>query len=231
MSHPSLLEYHNRHLSAEDSPARMSVALVSERGLTEAEPDSGLNSSESLITSDPLGSLERMLKDSLPKDSTKCLAVWKQQTTPASRIVFLLARLARRTKGIGSSLLLTPTATQTDPTTERFEKRTAYRESIGRHWVAGCLAEQVAMIPTITCNTGKNTSPGINFDMREKKRHLDGVFMNQIGKPNGLMLQPAFAEWMQGFPEGWTDLPALEMPSSRSRSTRSSKQSQTLKEE
>jgi hypothetical protein len=46
----------------------------------------------------------------------------------------------------------------------------------------------------------------------------------------GLKLQPAFAEWMMGFPIGYTELSASEMPSSRSKSTRSSKQSQTLKE-
>ena len=91
------------------------------------------------------------------------------------------------------------------------------------------LEQAINMLPTITCNTGKNTSPGINFDKREVKCHLDGVFMNQIGKKNGLVLQPAFAEWMMGFPEGWTALNASEMPSSRSKSTRSSKRSQKWK--
>jgi len=47
----------------------------------------------------------------------------------------------------------------------------------------------------------------------------------------GLKLQPAFAEWMMGFPIGYTELSALEMPSSRNKSTRSSKRLQTLKQE
>jgi hypothetical protein len=93
------------------------------------------------------------------------------------------------------------------------------------------LATAIKLLPTVTANTGKNTSLGINFDKREAKCHLDGVFMNQIGKKSGLRLQPAFAEWMMGFPIGWTDLPHLEMPSSRNKSIRSSKRLPKLKEE
>jgi len=93
------------------------------------------------------------------------------------------------------------------------------------------LEQAINLIPTLTCNTGKNTSPGINFDKREAKCHLDGVFMNQVGKKTGLQLQPAFAEWMMGFPIGYTDLLPSEMPLSRSKSIWSSKQSQTTKKE
>lgn len=41
----------------------------------------------------------------------------------------------------------------------------------------------------------------------------------------------SFEEWMMGLLTGWTELTVLEMPSSRSKSTRSSKRLQTLKEE
>jgi hypothetical protein len=50
-----------------------------------------------------------------------------------------------------------------------------------------------------------------------------------LGKNHGLKLQPAFAEWMMGFPEGWTALNASEMPSSQRKSTRSSKRSRKSK--
>ena len=46
-----------------------------------------------------------------------------------------------------------------------------------------------------------------------------------------LKLQPAFAEWMMGFPQGWTALDASETPSSRSKSTQSSKRSRISKEQ
>ena len=87
-----------------------------------------------------------------------------------------------------------------------------------------------SLLPTVTANTAKNTSLGINWNMREKKCHLDGVFMNQHGLKTGERLQPAFLEWMMGFPIGWTEVLPLEMPSSRSKSTRSSKRLQTSKE-
>lgn len=86
-----------------------------------------------------------------------------------------------------------------------------------------------SLLPTVTANTAKNTSLGINWNMREKKCHLDGVFMNQHGLKNGERLQPAFLEWMMGFPIGWTEVQPSEMLSSHSRSTRSSKPSQTSK--
>ena len=87
-----------------------------------------------------------------------------------------------------------------------------------------------SLLPTVTANTAKNTSLGINWNMREKKCHLDGVFMNQHGLKTGERLQPAFLEWMMGFPIGWTEVLLSGMQSSRNKSIRSSKQSQTSKE-
>jgi len=60
---------------------------------------------------------------------------------------------AHPTGGNESGLWLTPSTVQIEPTEGRREKRKAYRESIGRKDVAGCLAEQVAtpeMWPTPT---------------------------------------------------------------------------------
>ena len=85
-----------------------------------------------------------------------------------------------------------------------------------------------SLLPTVTANTAKNTALGINWNMREKKCHLDGVFMNQHGLKTGERLQPAFLEWMMGFPIGWTEVQHLAMPSSRNKSTRSSKRLQKL---
>ena len=60
---------------------------------------------------------------------------------------------------------------------------------------------------------------------------VNALLGRELGKNHGLKLQPAFAEWMQGFPEGWTALDASEMPSSQRKSTRSSKRSRILKTE
>ena len=59
---------------------------------------------------------------------------------------------------------------------------------------------------------------------------VNALLGRELGKNHGLKLQPAFAEWMMGFPEGWTALSVSEMPLSRPKSIRSSKRSQTLKE-
>ena len=32
------------------------------------------------------------------------------------------------------------------------------------------------------------------------------ILAEEVGKNRGLKLQPAFVEWMMGYPEGWTDL-------------------------
>jgi hypothetical protein len=47
-----------------------------------------------------------------------------------------------------------------------------------------------------------------------------GGTKGQIGKPTGLKLQPAFVEWMMGYPEGWT-----ELPDSKPSATQSSRKS------
>jgi hypothetical protein len=36
------------------------------------------------------------------------------------------------------------------------------------------------------------------------------------GTSPGLKLQPAFVEWMMGFPDGWTELPGSELSAMRS---------------
>jgi len=203
--------YLDQFSSAEDSLAKMLV--VQENGLdsTEAELDCGLSSCVSSKSCSQLGLLERMLKDSLPKDSTKCLGVWKERVTPCKHIVFQLAPSVRRINEKESLLL--PTVT-----TQEVEYPNANLTETGRRLTADGNnshslnpADRVRLLPTLTCNTGKNTSMGINFERRAEKRQLDGVFMIQIGIKNGLVLQPAFAEWMMGFPIGWTDLPVSEM--------------------
>jgi len=49
-------------------------------------------------------------------------------------------------------MYLTPSTIQITPKNGRFEKRKAYRESIGRHWVPGCLEEQIQTWPTPNCS-------------------------------------------------------------------------------
>lgn len=52
-----------------------------------------------------------------------------------------------------------------------------------------------------------------------------GAENQRKGQLNG-QLNPVFVEWLMGFPEGWTDLDASAMPSSRKRPTKSSGKSE-----
>ncbi len=82
-----------------------------------------------------------------------------------------------------------------------------------------------SLLPTITSRDHKGGTVE-RVENGNPKRALD-CEMQVLG----LKLQPAFAEWMMGFPPGWTALDASEMPLSRSKRTPSSKPSRKLKED
>jgi len=137
---------------------------------------------------------------------------------------------------------LTPSTVQIEPSEDRFQKRTEYRESIGRHWVPGCLQEQISMLPTPKSQNanspgehgqgGKDLQTvvsllptpatrdykganGLNH-MSKDRPHMDQL-PNAIthGMNRGLKLQPGFVLWMCGYPEDWLD---LRMESERTKS-------------
>jgi hypothetical protein len=63
------------------------------------------------------------------------------------------------------------------------------------------LSGVVAMLPTPTSRDHKDTGTMENVP-------VNALLGRELGKNHGMKLQPAFAEWMMGFPEGWTDLDA-----------------------
>lgn len=76
------------------------------------------------------------------------------------------------------------------------------------------------LLPTATARDNRGTGKEghksrDSLDYRIEKGTKKGEI---VGKGTGLKLQPAFVEWMMGFPEGWTEIPdskLLEMRSSR----------------
>lgn len=80
------------------------------------------------------------------------------------------------------------------------------------------------LLPTCTTRDHKDTGNMENVP-------VNALLGRELGKNHGLKLQPAFAEWMMGFPPGWTALSVSEMPSSHSKRTRSSKPSRISKME
>ena len=131
--------------------------------------------------------------------SNKCALTWKEKGTPFKRLLYQLSPSTRRTAETESGLLRTPNMN---------ERGTRSSEGMKKgHQVE--LQDQIRMLPT----PKKNEANGIGVhgmgsqDLRTK-----------LGTKTGLKLQPAFVEWMMGFPEGWTEIPdskVLEMRSSR----------------
>jgi hypothetical protein len=114
------------------------------------------NSKESFARLNPDGSLLRMSQgyaqanlDGFLENSCMTFPKWG---IVSDGVAGELSILEPVTEENGSLLLLTPSATQIEPTEERYEKRVAYRKSVGRQWVAGCLSEQIAMLPTLRAN-------------------------------------------------------------------------------
>jgi len=54
------------------------------------------------------------------------------------------------------------------------------------------------------------------------KANLEEVIAGNCNGATG-QLNPAWVEWLMGYPMGWTELKDLEMPSSRKSHTKSSK--------
>jgi hypothetical protein len=63
-----------------------------------------------------------------------------------------------------------------------------------------------AMLPTPIRGDWKGQVP-----KNHNPQMLCGKIENPTGQKTGLKLQPAFVEWMMGWPIGWTDLRPLEM--------------------
>jgi len=70
---------------------------------------------------------------------------------------------------------------------------------------AGMLSGKIALIPTPATRDYKGANGAKH--MEKDRPHMDQL-PNVVahGTNRGLKLQPAFVEWMQGYPDGWTDL-------------------------
>ncbi len=255
-------------LSAEDSPASLTALQESIKRLVTAVT-SGQNCGESFAKLNPDGSWVKTSRGSvqanLDGSSEEYCETWPKWGIVRDGVAGKLPMLERRTTENAYSLLPTILGASENPAahgqsnggfkqkinrllamcptpTARDHKDTGENTNYQKLAKKSKLSGTIAMLPTVTATTANCTSLGINFEKRKEKGHLDGI----IGCSRGLMLQPAFVEWMMGFPLNWTDLtdiPMLlyqdvkeqtvcvvsEMPSCRSKSTRSSKQSQNLK--
>lgn len=198
-------------------------------------------------SSGPLGCLERMLLGSSAWDSTLRLLTWKVQVTLSGRSYFRLVPSVPGTKDNGVSLL---------PTQDTMPE--APNKNCNRKYPKNLLqAAQDGYLPTPTAPRPHDSDNTAGKCYVRKRRDLANVAIRSFPTPtsrdhkdtgnlenvpeNGLLgrvvrpskesgsLNPQWVEWLIGFPSEWTALSASEMPLSRSRSTRSSKQSRKSK--
>jgi len=162
--------------------------------------------------------------------SNKCILTWKVKVTKSKRLLFQLAPSMHRTGEIGSGLLLTPsTIDRGERSPEALKRRIAYRKSIGRNTVPpGSLSEQITtgrihnLLPTPQARDWKDSYQNQSKLVAMHDKRLSPGVPLVVGAKTGLKLQPAFVEWMMGYPDGWTELPASKL--SEMRSSRKSRQ-------
>jgi hypothetical protein len=207
--------------SPEDSPANHSQRPESKK--VKAMTDISFPKCfELLMRSDQLGSSLKTYVDSLVsrmgKFSPKFSHNWKAQVTRSHHVVFLLQPSKPRTKDsdCGSSVTLglpTPQAVfdgeragrkaMSDP--KYFEKRRLKGRQTS-------LTEAIVMLPTPISSDNRDRGSWQDGAIQrrvEKGKSIElSMMMNQKpdGENLGLKLQPAFVEWMMGYPQNWTSL-------------------------
>jgi hypothetical protein len=198
-----------------------------------------------------LGSLEKMLLESSEWHSMMFLTIWSIAVTRRGRSYFRLRLLEPSIGATGASLsrtVLIPTP-DTMPEAPNSSCNRKYPKNLlqaaqDNFWPTMTASDAsghqytydggdkrkprlslagMALLPTPTSRDRKDTGDSIMTG----KTPVNGLLGRGVNpsKESG-SLNPNWVEWLMGFPPGWTDLEHSETPSSRSRSSRSSRQSQ-----
>ena len=205
-----------------DFPASRSVMPGSEEART-MTAISGRKCSESYKRQGQLGLLVRMLLESSAWHSTKCVLTWKQKVTKSSRSLFQLAVSMPRTEETEYGLLRGGGRCGR-PQEHQAEGQTTRRNACDHRDTGEQQTSWVLFWPTPKAN---KVHPMITDQNRQKlssrnKANLEEVIAGNCGKATG-QLNPAWVEWLMGYPMGWTDLKDWATPSCRKSNTKSSK--------
>jgi len=205
-----------------DFPASLSVVPGSNEART-MTAISGQKCSESYKRQSQLGSLVRMLLESSAWHSTKCVLIWKRKVTKSSRSLFQLAGSMPRTEETEFGLLRGGGRCG-QLHGHQAEGQTTRRNACGHRDIEERQIFWVLFWPTPKAN---KVHPMITDKNRQKlssrnKANLEEVIAGKCGKATG-QLNPAWVEWLMGYPMGWTDLKDWATPSSRKSHTKSSK--------
>ena len=172
----------------------------------------------SWTNSGPLGSLERMLLGTSAWGSMTCFLTWRHATTPAGRLLFQLAPSTPHIDATESGLLPTPVVMYTRETWDPrriAEKQAQVKETTnkkGKHHSGNGfglnLPQALRLLPTPSAREGRDWSraqilAGLDRGGCVARR----ICADAIPSSQEIVgLNPCFAEWMMGFPIGWTDL-------------------------
>ncbi len=211
-------------LCPEDSPAKTLVMPDCEQESLAAAPLWFMNSYGYLKISNQIMQYLRTSPGSAEEALKKCSEKLPRSGMMRNGILYGLGDLERPINVKEYSLL--PTLTKFDAGCKNLNGKEY--NGITKHALK--LGNVIARLPlpTLTCRDYKGATIARVLNGNQK-RALD-CEMQCLG----MMLQPNFAEWHMGYPIGWTarqESNASEMRLSRNKSTRSSKQSQTLKME
>ena len=186
--------------SAAGSPANLSVVPGSVEAIR-MTAISGQKLFDVSKHSGPLGSLVRMCLASSLWHSTRCVLIWKHSTTPSGRSVYRLVPSMRRISVNDSGLWPTPNARDHKDVGVNVDWKKVAKKSR--------LAGRV-MLATPRSNDYRGPC-------YSGSRQALSMLPTQIGGA----LNPAWVEWLMGFPIGWTDLGDSATPLSRRSSKRS----------
>jgi len=217
-------EFHASQRPSPGSVKERQMTVGSGRKLLESWPKS----------SQPGPSLRTLLESLVLSEvwySRTCYLRWKARAMKSGRLLFQLVPSMPRIVGTGSGLL--PTANAWDgrrgPGREYNPKSKSQKDRTLETLVQ---KGQIAMLPTPAARDYRGTFKENSKAYQARLDHPRGVNLveelqrTNNGKNSGLKLQPAFVEWMQGFPIGWTDLKPSAMPSSRKLHTKLLRKSQ-----
>jgi len=212
--------YENKHhpppstSSAEDFPAPIFPSPVRDSASPDLRAAYGRSTPELLAKFDPATSSWRTSQLCLDGALSEFSETWPRSGLMRSGTAYLLPPLVRLTDETGSGSLPTPSATSYG---------TNHGGGMGRVGPVRPSLETMArkdLWPTPTLADSRNTRNATANNGSGSTGHSgttlsDIAWMEANGTKNAGSLNPAWVEWLMGFPLGWTVLEASVMPLSR----------------